>query len=265
MMMKKTKTLLVDGDVLLYQCTTAVEEVFDWGDDLWSLVSDSRVAKQLLDGWVYRIKDKLEASHVVFSVSGDTNWRTDVLPTYKNHRKKTRKPLAFLPLKDYMKETYQTHCFHNLEGDDVLGLLAGGYKRIKGPKIIVTIDKDLRTIPGLHFNPMKEEEGVVRVDEEEANYNHLYQALMGDRVDGYFGCPGIGPKTAAKVLTSPTWEAVVEAYEKAGLTEDDALVQARVARILRYGEYDVTNKKVRLWNPTKQAPKKNSSPTVGAK
>ena len=242
-------TLLIDGDVALYQCCTSVEEVFDWGDDLWSIVSDVKEARQLLDIWTKNLKKKLEADSVVFTLSGPNNWRKEVLPTYKLHRKKHRKPIAFLPLRDYMLDTYRTYYFDNLEGDDVLGLLAGGYKRIKGKKIIVTIDKDLRTIPGYHYNPMKESEGVVKVDEEEADYNHLFQTLMGDRVDGYDGCPGVGPKTAAKLLSTPTWEVVVQAYERAGLDAEAALVQARVARILRYGEYVVAKQEVKLWEP----------------
>ena len=45
------------------------------------------------------------------------------------------------------------------------------------------------------------------------------------------------------------WGLIVEAYEKAGLTEEDALVQARVARILRHGEFCTKKEEVNLWNP----------------
>ena len=47
------------------------------------------------------------------------------------------------------------------------------------------------------------------------------------------------------------WAVVLAAYEKAGLTEADALAQARVARILRASDYDFKQKKVKLWNPPK--------------
>ena len=66
--------------------------------------------------------------------------------------------------------------------------------------------------------------------------------LTGDATDGYKGLPGCGPKGAIKVLGEPptgdysdiasAWEWVVGAYARKGLTEDDAIVQARVARIL---------------------------------
>ena len=76
-------------------------------------------------------------------------------------------------------------------------------------------------------------------------------------MDGYSGCPGIGPKRAARILDGVfgdpggpgDWDAVVKTYVKAGLSEEEALVQARVARILRWGEYDRKKGKVKLWNP----------------
>jgi DNA polymerase-1 len=42
---------------------------------------------------------------------------------------------------------------------------------------------------------------------------------------------------------------VVAAFESKGLTEEDALVQARVARICRASDYDFKTKEVKLWNP----------------
>lgn len=245
------RTLLIDGDIVLYEVTIACEEAIHWGDDVWTLHSDMMEAKERFDCWISKMKDKLNADKVIIAVSGEDNWRKDVLPTYKANRKKKRKPLVFPQLKKYCIDVYRTYVKQNLEADDVLGLLAGkpGLARIKGEKIIVTIDKDLKTIPGLHYNPMKPELGVIEVSEEQADYNHLLQSLTGDPVDGYSGCPGVGPVTAGRVLQYPCWGAVLEAYESAGLNEELALVQARVARILRWGEYNLKTEEVLLWNP----------------
>ena len=52
------------------------------------------------------------------------------------------------------------------------------------------------------------------------------------------------------VPTPKLWaEVVLPAYAKAGKTKADALKMARVARILRADEYDVTGSKPLLWNP----------------
>jgi hypothetical protein len=65
----------------------------------------------------------------------------------------------------------------------------------------------------------------------------------------------------AKVILNETgidfgksyWEAVVAAFEKAKLTEADALVQAQVARICRASDYDFKTKKVKLWQQPMKA------------
>lgn len=243
------RTLLIDGDVMLYQHCTAVEVVTDWGDDIWTLHSDAREAKQLTDNWLANIKDDLNADKIEISFSSRKNFRKTVLPTYKYHRKASRKPLAFHEVKKYVTDVYGSTTLPWLEGDDVLGIWGTDPKH-KGEQVIVTIDKDLLTIPGLHYNPTKPDNGVIEIDEGTAEYNHLYQTLTGDSVDGYKGCPGIGPVTANRILKRDcSWGAVVQAYEEAGLDEDSALVQARVARILHKDEYNMTKKEVRLWEP----------------
>ena len=74
------------------------------------------------------------------------------------------------------------------------------------------------------------------------------QTLIGDIADGYKGCPGIGAVKAKKLLDeAPVWATVKDAYEKAGLTEEDALQQARMARILRSSDYP--DGQVKLWSP----------------
>ena len=247
-----TRTILVDGDIALYEVCTSCEVATDWGDDLWTLHCDLQEATQKFDGWVARVKERTEADKVVIALSGRQNWRKEVLPTYKHNRKPKRKPLAFKPLKEYARETYRTYEFENLEADDVLGLLAGdpGLGNIKGHKVIVTIDKDLMTIPGFHYYTNRPDDGIIQVSQEQADFNHLLQSLAGDATDGYSGCPGIGPVRAERVLLdSPCWAQVIEAYETAGLSEDDALTQARVARILRWGEYNIKTRKVKLWQP----------------
>ena len=247
-----TRTLLVDGDIAMYEVCTSCETAVDWGDDLWTLHCDLREAKQKFDGWIARVLDRTEADKALIALSGPQNWRKDVLPTYKHNRKPKRKPLAFKPLKEYIREAYKTYEFSNLEADDVLGLLAGdpGLANIEGQKVIVTIDKDLMTIPGFHYYTNKPEDGIIQVSEEQADFNHLLQALAGDSTDGYSGCPGIGPVRAERILIDrPCWGQVLEAYQLAGLSEEAALAQARVARILRWGEYNTETEEVKLWQP----------------
>ena len=45
------------------------------------------------------------------------------------------------------------------------------------------------------------------------------------------------------------WERVVQLFTKKGLDETEAIKQARLVRILRDQEYDLTTSTVKLWTP----------------
>lgn len=243
-----TKTLLIDADIVLYQACCACEEATDWGDDIWTLSADARECRQRVDVTLANLKDELKADEVVVCLSDTKNWRKSIYPAYKSNRKKTRKPLIYPEVKKYLLDVYRSFMWSELEADDVLGILATGNRYLKKTeKIIVSEDKDLMTIPGLLYNPGKPELGVRSIDPAQADRNHLIQSLAGDRTDGYPGCPGVGPKGAEKVVDDG-WDGVVQVYENAGITEEEALVQARVARILRADEWTKT-KGVKLWQP----------------
>ena len=104
-------------------------------------------------------------------------------------------------------------------------------------------DKDMSTIPHVRRYSIYHKKVLPAATEFEADKFLFAQALTGDPTDGFKGCPGVGPKRAEKILADcaalgDLEEAVIRAYEDRGLTEDDALLQLRMARILRPGEYE---------------------------
>jgi DNA polymerase-1 len=118
--------------------------------------------------------------------------------------------------------------------------------------MIVTMDKDLKTIPGTLWHLDQKLNGKkIQVTDKDAWEWFLTQTLTGDVTDGFPGCPGIGPVSAKKLLETKgaNWDTVKHAYIKAGLTEDDALVQARCARILHASDWDFEKSEVILWKP----------------
>ena len=129
-----------------------------------------------------------------------------------------------------------------LEADDALGIYA---TRNPGA-IVVSPDKDLRQIPGLLYD-YKE---TVTITPEEGAKWHLIQTLAGDATDGYGGCPSYGIRRAAALLDEKgySWKTVVEAFESKDMTEEDALRNARLARILTKDDYD-DKTGVKLWTP----------------
>lgn len=240
------RTLLIDGDVVAYQFATSAETPIHWGDDFWTLHADAKEAKAKMDNFLAGLKEDLEADQLVIALSDRTRnyFRKKILPTYKANRDKVRKPLILKELREHLETQYKSYERPGLEGDDILGILATTDKIIKGEKVIVSIDKDLKTIPGLHYNTNKPELGVFNITEEEADYWHLFQTLVGDSSDGYSGCPGIGLKKAEDLLgTSPNWETVERVFQQAGLGVAEANIQGIMARILRAQDYNFKRKK----------------------
>lgn len=236
--------ILIDGDILCYTVASKVEKAINWGDDFWTLHSDLKEAKQRVDVDVVEFVEILGGTDFKVCLSDPLNFRKNVYPQYKHNRVGVRKPTVFNELRQYIVDTWSVQQWKNLEADDVMGILATGKKKA----VIVSADKDMKTVPGRFYNPSKPEQGIVEVSLADANRQHLMQTLTGDRTDGYPGCPGIGEVRAEKIVEGG-WEAVVEAYVKAGLNEATAVEQARMAYILRHGDYNKKTKEVRLWRP----------------
>lgn len=248
-------TLLIDGDVIAYQIAAAAEVATDWGDDFWTLHADAAEAKQTLDAWILNITQVLSGTRLIVALTDKQNFRKDILPSYKANRIGTRKPLILAALKDHLRQTTEVFERPGLEADDCLGILAtmGDNKLIKGDRVIVSIDKDFKQIPGKTYNPSHPELGVQEITKQKADFWHLYQTLIGDATDGYKGCPGVGPVKATKALANlvgkAAWDAIEEAFKDAGFGPEEALIQARVARILRAEDYNFTTKEPILWTP----------------
>jgi 5'-3' exonuclease len=244
-------TALIDADILAYQAAASVETPIKWDDDLWTLHASEGAAQAMFTDMIMSLMAKVNADRFILAFSDSSNWRKDVLPTYKANRTGVRKPMVLRAVREWASGTYAAHTRPTLEGDDLIGIMATGNQIIKGDKVICSLDKDFKTIPGKHYNFGRDE--FFEIGHGDAYYWHMFQTLTGDSTDGYSGCPGCGPKTAEKILASvlPTdyWAAVCKAYTAAGLSEEEALVQARVARICQASDYDFKKKKVRLWNP----------------
>jgi DNA polymerase-1 len=247
-------TLLLDSDIVAYKYAYSYQEEFRWANGVTS-VSTAPVEDAARDMvmWINQLMIELNADDLIVCLSSPSaeGFRKQLYPRYKANRAGAARPALLGPLRDYLEDNYRSFKRDTLEADDVMGILATHPKLISGEKIIVSIDKDMASIPGKWYNP--DTDRLLEVSLEEADRFHLFQTLTGDPVDNYPGCPGIGPVKATALLSGKSgmeaWEAVVGAYEKKGLTEEDALIQARMARILRHTDYDFRNREVILWEP----------------
>ena len=278
--MKEDPTLLIDADIVAFRIASVSQKTFQFDPECEPSiqVDDWSEVVPRIDRAIEDIRDTLGSRDIIICLSCPTenNFRLDILPTYKGNRDYSKRPVHLAAVKQYLEANYISYRRPRLEADDIMGILSTNGI---GKKIIVSEDKDMQTIPGWLFNPAKDT--VPRyITVQEADRFHLYQTIVGDPTDCYSGCPGVGHEQATEILDNPyiwfpyqhtfksgprkgleetrwrradpgatAWENIVSLYEKQGLTEADALVQARVARILRTIDYDFNKKEPLLWRP----------------
>lgn len=259
--MKKPTVLYVDGDLLAYKFAAATQVDIEWDADTHSRGCDVEESIRRIEQHLGRMKNVNMAKGVRVALSSDTCFRNDILPEYKGNRDNPR-PDGLAECKAYLVDKWDAECVTGLEADDLLGIWMTEPDSLGVNAICMSIDKDMYQIPGVHRHLHNLSEAPAFITEESGFRIHMRQTLMGDSTDNYKGCPGIGKVKADKIIEpflSPKdikwqaelWEAVVAAFESKGLTEDDALVQARCAKILQFSDYDFEKKEPILWNPPK--------------
>lgn len=216
-------TLLIDADWLIYNSCCACEEDTRWTEHEHTLHSDERDIMNLIDSRIDVFKTIAGEKHdIVMCFTSYPTFRHEIFPEYKIHRIGKRKPLALRSVINNCKKIYDCVSYPNLEGDDVLGLLAtnGQYKN----PIIVSVDKDMRTIPC----KLIAAEEVEHITEKKANRHWFEMSIAGDSTDGIVGVKGTGMVTATKLLADTPdtidalWSKVAETYTKKGYTLADA-------------------------------------------
>jgi DNA polymerase-1 len=239
---KVHRTALIDGDIIVWKASAYARD--HQQDEL-----------EVVEKVLWDVEDQTRrafASEAIVCFSGprEENFRRGAYPLYKTSREQDRPPFHGLAV-EAIEEEYRTFSRSILEADDCLGLLAT-IGTIDNP-VMVSIDKDMRTIPGWHFNPDKDDFPVY-VRPERAYRQFLIQWAMGDRTDGYKGIDNVGEAKAVKIVdeldniwTGPWF--VFNAYRAAGHTFEYALSQARCARILTTEDWDREAKRPILWTP----------------
>ena len=236
--------LLIDCDYIVYKCCASAEKELDFGDDVILVTSLFSEAYKCVQRELNKIKDEFPFhEEMLLFFTSPQNFRKKIMPEYKGHRNR-KKPCGFKRVINQLKKDYKVIVKPTLEADDSMGVYATKYKG----NIIVSPDKDMRQIAGKLYD-FKE---TVDITPEEGARWHLIQTLSGDNTDGYSGVPGIGIKRAEKIFNEKgyTWKAVVETFEDKGMTEADAITNARLARILTCDDYDSEKQEPILWTPT---------------
>ncbi len=155
-------------------------------------------------------KTNAEYVGTAFDISLTSSFRNDLYPAYKANRDPAPDELKrqFSYCRDIAKEMgFPCFADSTCEADDIIGTLATKWRQKNTGVTVVTRDKDLLQLiePGdiywdyaydrkVEYEQITSEFGVAA--EQVADY----LALAGDAVDNIKGVPGIGAKTASKLL-----------------------------------------------------------------
>lgn len=279
--------LVMDGDWLVFQAMSAAEFDASWEEEIWHRCCDHAKAREILKETIKNYAKRKKAwqgAPIVLAFTDKVNWRKVLVePTYKENRAVTKKPVGYFEFLEsvWSDPDYLSVLEPQLEGDDCMGIIGSNPLAYSAQKaVLVSCDKDFKTIPNCDFLWCTTGE-ILTQTPESANYWHMFQTIKGDITDGYGGIPGWGD-TAADFLAEPfvtypetsvlksgknkgqevtkwvkrpledgeeLWDAIVSIGAKAGMTEEDVLKQARMARILRSHDYEVETGEIHLWSP----------------
>jgi len=229
--------VLFDGDVIVYRCAFAVEKEFlGWGGrvGVWNL-------RYTMSHFIENILEKFDtqAYLIYLGESNGKTYRTEECKhiDYKGNRRNLRKPCLYRVAREILKRDYNTRVVEGIEADDALGI-----NQTK-ETVIVSVDKDLRMIPGRHYNPMKDSHIKVKdpgkiwkrtYDKGDKKVTKVYstgfaafatQMITGDTVDNIPGIRGKGPIAAYEYLNEcksieDYWSKVCSVYKELKISEE---------------------------------------------
>lgn len=183
------KVALIDADSIIYILAWHAREHRDEKD-----------VELLLDQFMVDLITITGATHYLGVFTPSRTFRNDLYTPYKANRVgKAQEWVTFWKpiIKKLCVEKYQFFEAEHVEADDVLSIMRG-YGEEGDELIFCSPDKDLRQIPGRHYDYSKRSWLLVTPDEADERF--WAQMLVGDSTDNIPGCKGIGPKNAEKIL-----------------------------------------------------------------
>ena len=181
---------LIDADIVSFSCAV-YNETFGWD-----------ACREDIDQLMKRILETTGATSYECYISGSNNFRYRIYPDYKANRKGKPDPQYRAEANAYLVTEYGGKVTDGYEADDAIGISATRHH----DAIICSIDKDLKQIPGNHYNWRKNEFDTVSAVDGLRNF--WRSVLTGDRVDNIIGVGGIGPVKSGRIINDleDEWE-----------------------------------------------------------
>lgn len=213
------KLILIDGNSIAYRAFFALP----------LLNNDKGVYTNAVYGFttmLMKILEEEKPTHIMVAFdAGKTTFRHQTFKEYKGGRQKTPPELSEqFPLIRELLEKFAITFYEKdqYEADDIIGTLALQAKKQGFETKIVTGDKDLLQLVDEHITVALTRKGITEVDHYDIDQIHErygidpikiidLKGFMGDNSDNIPGVPGVGEKTALKLLTQ--FSSLEEVYE----------------------------------------------------
>jgi len=214
---------LIDGDIVAYRCAASCMPSKTRPEK-----EDLSVAISRADELCYRILNSCQADEYRIFISGTDNFRNQLYPEYKANRREIIRPEHLDPVRLFLVGEWKASVTAGHEADDAIGIAANEHS------VICSIDKDLRQIPGEHYNFVKDVFDTV--SPYDAVRNFYTQLLVGDPSDNVAGVAGIGTVKAGRVLGGCTTKEMEVAVRRLYEDERRYVLNYRLLRIVRSEE-----------------------------
>ncbi|MGP4071315.1 DNA polymerase I [Piscibacillus sp. B03] len=206
--MSKDEIVLIDGNSVLYRAFFALP----------LLSNDSGVHTNAVYGFtnmLLKVLEDKDPSHILVAFdAGKTTFRHETYKEYKGGRQKTPPELSeqFPVMREILDALGVKHYeLPQYEADDIIGTISKQAQVDKKKTFIYSGDKDLLQLASDHVTVGVTRKGITDIDEYTPDQVKEkmgvtidqiidLKALMGDKSDNIPGVPGVGEKTAVKLL-----------------------------------------------------------------
>jgi len=213
------KLVLIDGNSIIYRAFFALP----------LLNNDKGVYTNAVYGFttmLMRILEEEKPTHMLVAFdAGKTTFRHDTYKEYKAGRQKTPSELSEqIPLVKELLDAFHIPHYEleQYEADDIIGTLSAEGEKNKWDVKVISGDQDLLQLVSDHVTVDVTRKGISEVDSYTPTFlkekmeilpNQVIdlKALMGDSSDNIPGVPGVGIKTATRLIKQ--YETLENVYE----------------------------------------------------
>lgn len=196
--------LLIDADSIVYGAGFSAQKKLDDGTiDPGPVEFSLNAVRQALGSLEHALSEKLKKAGDTINdfdifLTGKNNFRFTIatIRPYKGNRDPAHKPKHYDAMRTYLVDKWKARVVNGYEADDAVAMaqLNSEYEST----IICSIDKDLKTVPGLNYNFRTKVMSII--SPLQAKRAFWTQVLTGDPTDNIGGAYKVGPKKAGEVL-----------------------------------------------------------------